>query len=287
MKNLRTLLNLVLCLPLASCALEAADPNIEQLGAAAEEIKNGTVGWHPGVVAVYHGGVRPCSGVYMGQGPRGAEWVLTARHCVTTDGSVSGPLMSASSLWVTAQDNPGLTVPSLAFRQSKQYWQQGTQIVQRSSTTDLALLRLGAPLRYLSPITGNNLVIHASAVSINTPPSSLINKDVECAGYGRSTNLSLPLNVEDGTTGAGRARWARVRINSANSTRFTAPINSLGQTIINGDSGGPCWVVHSHGKVLVGINKSTNSPSSPTVGTFVTVAGNANANWVDNIIQGS
>jgi hypothetical protein len=33
-------------------------------------------------------------------------WVLTARHCVTTNGTVGGPLAPASSVLVTAEWSP-------------------------------------------------------------------------------------------------------------------------------------------------------------------------------------
>src|SRR5690606_2375316 len=210
MFTLRALSSAASLLLLTSCALEVGDPQTEPLGTATAEIKNGNVGWHPGVVALYYGGVRPCSGVYMGSGANGYVWVLTARHCVTTDGSLQGPLLSPSAIWATAQDNPGLTAPSLAVRYAYSYWQRVVEIRQIHPTVDLAMLRLQAPLDYLAP-SGNTMPVYPSNVS-NTPTSSFMDKELQCAGYGRAFNLSLPLGQENGTTGAGRARWARLTV---------------------------------------------------------------------------
>src|SRR5678815_5110223 len=74
---------------LAGCSGDPALDGTEALGEAAFPIIGGTAvssADNPGAVAVYHNYIRPCSGALLRR-----QWVLTAHHCVTADGSTTGP----------------------------------------------------------------------------------------------------------------------------------------------------------------------------------------------------
>src|SRR5690606_4917694 len=157
------------------------------------------------------------------------------------------------------------------------------EIRQIHPTVDLAMLRLQAPLDYLAP-SGNTMPVYPSNVS-NTPTSSFMDKELQCAGYGRAFNLSLPLGQENGTTGAGRARWARLTVDYTSPNWLRVPINAQNQIITNGDSGGPCWYVHNYGKILVGISRNSNSASNPTSVWLTAVTGNVHSSWINGVIQ--
>ena len=71
-----------------------------------------------GLVAIYHPKdpsfpnfyPRPCSGVIVRAGG-GQSTVLTARHCVTTDNTIYGPLVDPSRLRLTPTLSPGPALP--------------------------------------------------------------------------------------------------------------------------------------------------------------------------------
>lgn len=242
-------------------------------GQLTQRIKNGNVGWNPGVVALFTGFVRPCSAVYL-LANNGESWVLTARHCITQDGKFNGPLKPASALWVTAQDSPGLQPPSVSFRNSVDYWQNVIGIRQYSTSVDLALLRLGGRLTYYNASTGRTQGI-GSYYPASQAASEFEYDWLVCAGYGRERNLGLDTEVEDGSTGAGTARWAELWVGDTTPTFVTVHKNSNQQMIVNGDSGGPCWWSHRWGKALVGINMGVDSASNPTQGSLTNVAGDS------------
>jgi len=81
----------------------------EEVDTGEQPIINGTViatdNLNPGVVAVFQP-AGSCSGSLIRK-----NWILTARHCVTTDGTVNGPIQTASQVQVTRSVNPGVSAP--------------------------------------------------------------------------------------------------------------------------------------------------------------------------------
>jgi hypothetical protein len=100
----------------------APEPGSEPVASERSEIVNGinasqaTTQFY-GMVAVYHPTAgftwspRPCSATII-NAEFGFTWILTARHCVTTDGTIVGPIAAPSNLRVLPGPNPGLANPN-------------------------------------------------------------------------------------------------------------------------------------------------------------------------------
>lgn len=251
----------------------------QQLGHIEQSVVNGNVGWLQGVVALYTGFVRPCSGTYLAGG-NNTYWVLTALHCVTTDGELDSPLKPASSMSVTAQTFPGLSPPPMWYVTAVAHWQSIVQIEQFNTLADVALLKLAGKLKYYNHETGGTLDIGSYYPSASESGAFKF-ATLRCAGFGRERNLWLPPEFEDGSTGAGTARWADLYVTEANFSNLTVSRNGFQQALINGDSGGPCWWYHAYGKTLVGIALKANSTSYPTSARLLNVTGDSSVqDWI-------
>jgi len=194
----------------------------------------------PRVVAVHHGGVRPCSGTLI-DGERG--WVLTAAHCLTTNRAAVGPLKPVSSIRISQGVFPGLTPPPNAVT--------ATRLVIHGSL-DLALVQVSGLLWEAGDGSGLWL----------PPPSTLLNTTLRCYGYGRLVH-NTPPEVEDGTTGAGELRFADLPVTAASSTSYQLSTNAANQILGHGDSGGPCYFAGDFGgdfgRFVTGVHRTSDS----------------------------
>jgi hypothetical protein len=102
------------------CSSEAPSETVEATEmaiSAGRDLSQFEVNFY-GLVALYHpshgggGGfaARPCSAAILNS-TGGRSIVLTARHCVTTDGSTSGPLVAANTLRLSPKASPGAAGP--------------------------------------------------------------------------------------------------------------------------------------------------------------------------------
>jgi hypothetical protein len=224
---------------------------------------------HFGLVAVYHWDpdinnwfARPCSG-HIIKSVSGVSWVLTARHCITTDGTIDGSLLTWSQLKFARTATPGPTPPASAvFADSTAGSIRAMPVVSGVAdyTRDLALVRVVAD--WSTSVTSKlGLFVQ--------PPANLQGFSINAFGYGATVPTTSC--TDSTTTGTGTARWATFVVNG---TSFVSPgghyahnnTNALGQKVTCGDSGGPDYAVfgsedHTWGHII-GVHSRAGSSSS-------------------------
>ena len=223
-----------------ACGADPNGPSETQTGEVREGIIDGTPFSPEGLyyVKVQHGGpgntstVRPyniCSGTLVRN-----DAVLTARHCVTYERTISGTID-------TAYGDFDLVIGSQT---------SGVQEIIDLGT-DVALI-----------IADRFFDMHDSSVGWRVPvygasSSTLVGRELFCAGYG----------VDDATDplSAGTLRFAWLTPSSVNSQHLVYPTNPSGQGLYKGDSGGSCIYTGTGGTALeaTGINSTCSSASGP------------------------
>jgi hypothetical protein len=148
-----------------------------------------------------------CSGTLLNR-----FWVLTADHCVTSNGTIGGPAASFVSTLITAAWSDRVVTPTRFVR----YW--------ATDGVDVALIFLGA---------GDFGEVSAQALS----PTAVALNDA-LTSYGRGIfAYAAPPNTP--ASSDGRYRTAVFSVSASGSSTYTMPANGSGQVISGGDSGGP------------------------------------------------
>jgi hypothetical protein len=187
-----------------------------------------------------------CSGTLLNQ-----YWVLTADHCVTTDGTRGGPDQTFAQLPITAAWRSGSVTPTDRVR----YY--------ASKSLDVALLFLG---RGDFGKRNTRLIYHDP---VDT--SMLMTK------FGRGFSTFATGSGPTATQGViGPYLSARFTPSSASETDIAIVPNADGQIAAAGDSGGPDYVTDGDGNLLsiAGVQSTCNSrgyiAGQPTTATWAT-----------------
>ena len=183
---------------------------------------------------------RPCSGRVVRR--TGNEFfILTARHCVTQNGEINGPLpFSVNNLIVTTALAPGvipttefnggiMVTPGMPAGSGGTVWDAGNPVSSVDYDQDRAIIK------------AFNLNITSGRTAIYSGTSSeLVGMNLMAEGYGRSVEGHC---YGHNTSGAGVLRQGfGFQITSATNQQFTHTFDSMftpGQHKLGGDSGSP------------------------------------------------
>lgn len=135
--------------------------------------------------------------------------------------------------------------------------------VVRHPSLDVALVKLAAPMQMGLSTTG-----YVSNPLYNQAPSTLLGKTLDCYGYGVSSY--------DGS-GSGVLRTADLKVIETMYNEIRTGVNSRGQALNHGDSGGPCFYNDGKSWWIAGVT------SHGTDTTADSIAASAVASWVNTI----
>lgn len=128
---------------------------------------------------------------------------------------------------------------------------------------DVALLRSTIPIKH--PSTGKTFANSLYGKS----PQVLLNRTLDCRGYGRSTRAG----------GAGVLRQGSLPVIAWSATSLTTGRNAAGQVQFIGDYGGPCFYTDAGVRYVVGVASSSRSDGSAVYDSTL-VAASAFVRWV-------
>lgn len=198
--------------------------------------------------------------------------VMTARHCVTVDGSIGGALAAPASIRARIRSAPVAPVAppgvdACAGAGRDPTCAAASLISQISASVDMVFLRLAAPLSWNGDTAMFTPLELQAGWTANEP---YVGANLTAMGWGRNTC--------DG--GSGTLRWGTVKVTSVKGgtdyTMLIAPVGNQG--VWRGDSGGPTWGTRTFPPAALSVHSLGNcttladGSSQAKTGTDVQVA---------------
>lgn len=187
-----------------------------------------------------------CSGTLLNR-----YWILTARHCVTTNGQISGPLLPPDRLSVTAPWAPGRIGRASRIRDF------AVNANAAVPNRDIVLVYLGAA--DLGPVDSQRIFargLDQGGGSVVLSGRLLTTDTVTQYGRGFSTFASGTFGTPSAipSTGLGTYRSAQFNPSGIGETGYILAMNASNQVGHGGDSGGPTVVtVNGVGVGIAGV----------------------------------
>jgi len=177
-----------------------------------------------------------CSGTMLTH-----KWLITADHCITTNGQIGGPLIPLANLTVTATWSTTTARPTRYVRYS------GAPNNLDIALVELGNVDLGGPVRALPELDTGVLVTTA---------------DIQKNGQGFSffaRTVPGPPPVDMPSGGLGVYRQAIFAASNIGTNSYQLRTNANNQVGAAGDSGGSDWMLRAgQAPLLVGIQSTCN-----------------------------
>jgi hypothetical protein len=291
----------IILLSWLSAACSAGDPASEGYEDTEKDsfsITNGTpLSSNSNYVAIYHRGsgdcngtwtyqdkwwVRPCTGTVIRK-DQDTNYVLTARHCVTTNGNIDGTTITdMSHLKLTSAVKPGdidvneeNRLQPVIIGQPPTYAIPATQVhakgivkIPTPPSDDLAIIKVVGNLGPTHPPSLYPLYMGTGAGS--GPEDGLVGTHLTAWGYGRNTAGHC---YDHTTSGAGELRRGSymfvtdVPIPPATPAFMVLHQATGTQDVVGGDSGGPLTLFNPQTgrNILAAVNSSSAEAVGPRV----------------------
>jgi hypothetical protein len=217
---------------------------------------------------------RPCSGIVIRKNGN-EHFILTARHCVTQDGGIFGPLIpGTTNIRSTSAVSPGVLstieadgsmivtgTPPATSVQTSVFFQDTAKF------DDLALLRADGNLQPPQPAIRVGIATYSASQA-----STFVGMGLSTLGYGRTLAGKC---YAHSATGAGRLRTSSPFEVIGTSTKWFKHelVNDFGEQVAYGDSGGPLFTSQAPAFRIHGVNSSVEiGVGGETVADFVQAA---------------
>lgn len=175
-----------------------------------------------------------CSGTMLTH-----KWLITADHCITTNGAIGGPPVAFANLSVTARWSTTTARPTRYIRFS------GAPHNQDIALVELGDVDLGGPVRALPELDTEALVTTANVLKNGQGFSFFARRDPG----------PPPVDVPSG--GAGIYRQATFTASNITANSYNLRMNANNQVGAAGDSGGSDWMLRAgQAPLMVGIQST-------------------------------
>jgi len=155
--------------------------------------------------------------------------ILTARHCVTSDGSIEGPLGVATNFRARIRNIAPAPAPAPAEictgPSRDPSCARGRRILDFATTLDIAVVELENPLSH------PDLPVPFTPLDLDTRLADYLDTSRIITGWGQNTC----------DEGQGTLRWGQVNVMDVTPDTLSLSNGSTGQNVWRGDSGGPTW----------------------------------------------